>query len=194
MLQVNDGREMLFYVVESLPRNLDLIMGQEWLLENGYMMTCSKIILPLSESIVRIPTKERGVRFLEKQELSPGVYCGTSLSLCEGGYFQCLIVNMTPLPVIRLPLPRLEKPPVFKTGSGVFKLPNNNERIIKLNEKLSLDHITEGADEVRAICKEYHDIFKLQGDKLTATCAAMHSIHTPNILEGHSNSFLILAR
>jgi hypothetical protein len=64
MLQVNDSKEMLFYVVESLPRNLDLIMGQEWLMENDYVMTCPKIILPVSESVVKMPTRERGIRFV----------------------------------------------------------------------------------------------------------------------------------
>jgi hypothetical protein len=186
MLQVNDSKEMLFYVVESLPRNLDLIMGQEWLIENDYVMTCPKIILPFSESVVKMPTRERGIRFVEKQELSPGVYCSTSLSLCEGGRFQCLVVNMTPFPVTRLPIPRLEKPPVFVTGSEVSKLSNTNERIAKLNEKLRLEHVTEGADEVRGLCREYHDIFKLPGDKLTATSASMHSICTPSIPEGRA--------
>jgi hypothetical protein len=59
MLQVNDSKEMLFYIVESLPRNLDLIMGREWLIENDYVMTCPKIILPFSESVVKMPTRER---------------------------------------------------------------------------------------------------------------------------------------
>jgi hypothetical protein len=66
MLQVNDGREMLFYIVERLPRNLDVILGQEWLLQNDYMMTCSKVILPFSENIVKVPTKEKGVRLINK--------------------------------------------------------------------------------------------------------------------------------
>jgi hypothetical protein len=93
---------------------------------------------------------------------------------------------MTPFPVTRLPIPRLEKPPVFVTGSEVSKLSNTNERIAKLNENLRLGHVTEGADEVRALCREYHDVFKLPGDKLTATSAAMHSICTPSIPEGRA--------
>jgi hypothetical protein len=186
MLQVNNSKKMLFYVVESLPRNLDLIMGQEWLMENDYVMVCPKIILPFSESVVKMPTRERGIRFVDKQELLPGIYCSTSLSLCEGGCFQCLIVNMTPFPVTRLPIPRLEKPPVFVTGSEVSKLCNANERIVKLDEKLRLEHVVEGADEVRALCREYHDVFKLPGDKLTVTSAAMHSICTPSIPEGRA--------
>jgi hypothetical protein len=33
MMQVNNSREM-FYIVERLPRNSDVILGQEWLLQN----------------------------------------------------------------------------------------------------------------------------------------------------------------
>jgi hypothetical protein len=36
MLQINDRRKMLFYIVDSLPRGLDLILSQEWLLQNDY--------------------------------------------------------------------------------------------------------------------------------------------------------------
>jgi uncharacterized secreted protein with C-terminal beta-propeller domain len=58
MLQVNDSKEM-FYIVDSLPSSLHLILGQEWLLQNDYMMTCPKIILPFSENIVKVPARER---------------------------------------------------------------------------------------------------------------------------------------
>ena len=44
----------------------------------------------------------------------------------------------------------------------------------------------EGADAIRVICKEYVDIFKLPGDKLTVTNAAVHSIPTPSIPEGRA--------
>jgi hypothetical protein len=108
---------MLFYVVDSLPRGLDLILGQKWLFQNDYMMTCSNAILAFSESVVKVPTKERGVRFVDKQELLPGTYCGASLSLCHEGYFHCLVVNITPFPVTQLPLPRLEKPPTSKVNN-----------------------------------------------------------------------------
>jgi uncharacterized secreted protein with C-terminal beta-propeller domain len=71
MMQVNNSKEM-FYIVERLPRNLDVILGQEWLFQNDYMMTCPKVILPFSENIVKVPTKERGVRLVDKQELLLG--------------------------------------------------------------------------------------------------------------------------
>ncbi|PNF31840.1 hypothetical protein B7P43_G08901 [Cryptotermes secundus] len=186
MLQVNDSKEMLFYIVDRLPRNLNLILGQEWLLQNGYMMTCSKVVPPFSESVIKVPTKEKGIRLVDKQELLPGVYCGTSLGMCHEGYFSCLIVNMTSFPITQLPLPRLEKPPTFKLDGKNSKSVDDVERILKLNEKLRLDHITEGAETIRAICKEYVDIFKLPGDKLTAVSATAHSIPTPSVPEGRA--------
>jgi hypothetical protein len=183
MLQVNDSEEMLFYIVESLPRSLDLILGQEWLIKNDYMMTCRNTILPFSETVVRVPTRERGVRFVDKQELLPGVYCGTSLSLSSDCHFYCLVVNMTPFPITQLPLPRSERPPAFKADNRSVQFLNNN-RVAKLNEKLRLDHIVEGAEAIRSICIQYSDVFKLPGDKLTATDAAVHSIPTPGVSEG----------
>jgi hypothetical protein len=71
-------------------------------------------------------------------------------------------------------------------GSKDFKSWNNAECIAKLNEKLRLDHIVEGADAIRAICKEYINVFKLPGDKLTATRAAIHSIPTTGVPKGRA--------
>jgi hypothetical protein len=182
MMQFNNSREMLFYIVERLPRNLDVILGQEWLLQNDYVMTYPKVIPPFSENI-KVPTKERGVRLVDKQGLLPGVYCGTSLSLCQKGYFQCLIVNMTQSPITQLPLSRLEKPPTPRAGGKDFRNWNNAERISRLDGKLRLGHSEEGADAIRALCKKFVDIFKLPGDKLTASSAAEHHI-TPAVPEG----------
>jgi hypothetical protein len=67
MLRVNDGEEMLFYVVENLPRILDIILGQECLFQNDYVMTRPNAILPFSESVVKVPSRKRGVRFIEEK-------------------------------------------------------------------------------------------------------------------------------
>jgi hypothetical protein len=50
-----------------------------------------------------------------------------------------------------------------------------------LNETLRQSHITKGADDIRKICEDYVDIFKLPGDPLTATTAAEHTVPTPTI-------------
>jgi hypothetical protein len=93
---------------------------------------------------------------------------------------------MTKSPITQLPLPRLEKPPTPRAGSEDFRNWNNAERISRLDEKLRLGHIEEGADAIRALCKEFVDIFKLPGDKLTTTSAAEHHIITPAVPEGRA--------
>ncbi|PNF43128.1 hypothetical protein B7P43_G18013 [Cryptotermes secundus] len=60
------------------------------------------------------------------------------------------------------------------------------KRLQLLKENLRLSHITEGADDIRKICEEYVDIFKLPGDSLTATTAAEHTIPTPTIPKGRA--------
>jgi hypothetical protein len=60
----------------------------------------------------------------------------------------------------------------------------NEKRNALLNENLRLSHVTEGAEDIRKLCQEYIDVFRLPRDKLTATTAAQHSIPTPSIPEG----------
>ena len=55
-----------------------------------------------------------------------------------------------------------------------------------MNKKLRLTHIKEGEESIRELCEECVDIFKLHGDKLTATTAAMHHIPTPHFPKGRA--------
>lgn len=55
-----------------------------------------------------------------------------------------------------------------------------------LKETLRLDHIKERANEIKRICEEYVDVFKLPGDTLTATTATEHSVPTPSIPKGRA--------
>ena len=50
-----------------------------------------------------------------------------------------------------------------------------------LQSQLRLAHIKEGEEEIRQICAEYMDVFKLPGDNLTATPAITHYIPTSSI-------------
>jgi hypothetical protein len=110
-LEINHSKPCLFYIVEELPRDVDVLLGQKWLLENGYVMTRNPALPPLSEGVVQIPTKEKGIRLVEKQELLPGVFCGTCLVEGNGEFASCLVVNLTTEPAAIFPLPRLIKPP-----------------------------------------------------------------------------------
>jgi hypothetical protein len=50
-----------------------------------------------------------------------------------------------------------------------------------LQSQLRRAHVKEGEQEIRKICAEYSDVFKLPGDKLTAMSAIEHCIPTPTI-------------
>ena len=65
-LEINESKPFLFYIVDELPRNVDVILGHKWLIENGYVMTRNPALPPLSEGIVKITTREKGVRLIEK--------------------------------------------------------------------------------------------------------------------------------
>lgn len=49
-----------------------------------------------------------------------------------------------------------------------------------IRTQLRLAHIKEDDQEVRQICAQHMDVFKLSGDKLTATSAIKHYITNPD--------------
>jgi hypothetical protein len=72
--------------------------------------------------------------------------------------------------------PTLEKPPNMMRKHHSENHVDTTKRQKLLQEKLRLNHVVEGADEIRSIFEEYIDIFKLSGDSLTVTTAAEHTI------------------
>jgi hypothetical protein len=158
------------YVVDSLPRNLDIILGQDWFGAAGYSFQKRTpiIIPPYSEQVIKCKTNEKGVRFIEHQLLQPGLIIASSLVECKSGEFPCLVVNVTERCINIITSPKLEKPPTRIQGQGVRQptTATSTKRSRLLKEKLRLDHVTEGAKEIREISEEYADIFKLPGDAL----------------------------
>jgi hypothetical protein len=76
---------------------------------------------------------------------------------------------------------KLEKPPTMAHRQENTSQINKINRLKLLNENLRLGHIIEGADDIRKLCEEYMDVFKLPGDLLTATTAEEHTIPIPSI-------------
>jgi hypothetical protein len=82
--------------------------------------------------------------------------------------------------------PKLEKPPTMMLKQEFENRTARTKRLQLLKENLRLNHIVEGADNIRKICEEYIDIFKLPGDSQTTTSAAEHTIPTPIIPKGRA--------
>jgi hypothetical protein len=175
-------------VVDQLPRGLDIILGQDWLENAGYgfQKKTPVVIPPYSETVVKCKTIEKGIRFIEHQIIQPGLVCAASLVNCENSEFPCLMINLTDQPIRMTTDPRLEKPPTMIHKQENYNQASETKRLQLLKEKLRLSHIKEGADEIRSICEEYVDVFKLPGDSLTATSAAEHTIPTPTIPKGRA--------
>jgi hypothetical protein len=149
------------YVVDSLPRDLDIIFGQDWLDNAGYgfQKKTPIIIPPCSEQVIKCKTSEKGVRFIEQQILHPGLVRASSLVTCENFEFPCLVINLTDQPICMTANPKLEKPPTMNCKQECGNHVNKAKRLQLLIEKLRLGHIVDGANDIRKICEEYADIF-----------------------------------
>jgi len=74
----------------------DVLIGQDWLECFGYQFQISNLginIPTCSETLVRIPTSEKGTRLIEAEELQENVFCASSVVECVDSSFVCLVIN-----------------------------------------------------------------------------------------------------
>ncbi|KAJ4440581.1 hypothetical protein ANN_08726 [Periplaneta americana] len=131
-------------------------------------------------------TSEKGTRLIDHQEFQKGVVCASSLVLCENNAYSCMALNKSSNPIRITGAPTLQKLPSRQAGNVCTEVRPRQERARLLNQKLRLDYVTEGSEEIRKGCGEFVDIFKLPGDKLSSTTAAEHVIPTPEIPKGRA--------
>ena len=137
------------------------------------------IILPAySETLVRIPTTEKGSRLVEAQELQENIFCASSIVECINSFI-CLIINCNSTDESLRNFPQTQE---FSKLSGEFSYTRDWEtRNQVLQMQLRLAHVKEGGHEIRQICANYMDVFKLPGNKLSSTSAIKHYIPTPTV-------------
>jgi hypothetical protein len=183
-LKIGDTSSHEFLVIEKLPLSYELLLGQDWLEKFGFNFQIPSLGITLpaySETLVQIPTQEKGNRLVESQELQENIFCASSLVECVDNSFLCLLVNLNPTKQILKHFPKTQ---VLPKCSGQFQSIGNqevNKRNQALQSQLGLSHVKEGEEEIRQICTEYMDVFKLPGDKLTTTSGIKHYIPTPSI-------------
>ena len=173
-----------FMIVKELPMNCDILIGQDWLERFGYQFQIPSLGITLpaySETVVRIPTTEKGSRLVEAQELQENVFCASSVVECVDSSFLCLIINCNPADEVLKTLPQTQELPKLSGEFLEAKQENLHARNQILQAQLRLAHVKQGEQEIRQICAEYVDVFKLPGDKLTATSAIKHYIPTPTV-------------
>jgi hypothetical protein len=77
---------------------------------------------------------------------------------------------------------------VWKVAS---QIPDNNESVLsrkkRIRELIRTDHMAESNKKsILEICEDFHDIFHLEGDKLSHTDLVKHSIPTPALDENRA--------
>jgi len=96
-LRIGDTSPHTFLVVNSLPMNCEILLGQDWLERFGYQFQIPSLgnnLHAYSETLVRIPTTEKGNRLFEAQELQDKVFCASSVVEFKDFSFICLIINL----------------------------------------------------------------------------------------------------
>jgi hypothetical protein len=173
-----------FLVMDKLPMNYDLLLGQDWLEKFGlnFQIPSLGITLPAySETIVRISTHEKGNRLVEAQELQENIFCASSVVDCKDNSFLCLLINFNSTEQRLKHFPQTQELPKLSGQYKGVKKHELNKRSQALQAQLRLAHIKEGEEEIRQICTEFIDVFKFPGDKLTATSGIKHHIPTRSI-------------
>jgi hypothetical protein len=111
---------------------------------------------------------------IESQELQENVFCASGVVECVNSSFLCLIINCNPEVKVLSTLPKTRDLPKISGRFGEVSRKENALRDHALQSQLRLAHVKEGEQEIRKICADYSDVFKLPGDKLTATSAIEH--------------------
>ena len=96
-LRIGETSSHKFLVVNSLPMNCEILLGQDWLEKFGYQFQIPSLGINLpacSETLVRIPTTAQGNRLVEAQELQDNIFCASSVVECKDFSFICSIINL----------------------------------------------------------------------------------------------------
>lgn len=148
---------------------------------------------PRSETVVAAPTRSMKAGITPKQELKPGVYLAEALTIPQQGKCITTVIN-TLEEEIEVDIPEVTLDEVVSEDTSLSPNKDNvvqiysiartdlSHRLSTLREQLRVDHlISEERVPLVHICENFHDIFLLPGDKLTATTSAEHAIPTPDI-------------
>lgn len=151
---------------------------------NNLCSTALKIP-PRTEMVLEIPAGHcKGQVLCHAQEILPGVYTANGIVEPKMGKIALSIIN-TQEREIKLPAFEPQTEPL--NNFLIYKLDKNrtydkqlltHNRIIKLQEEIKMDetHNPEERQAVIDLCREYHDIFHLEGDKLPFSDVISHTI------------------
>jgi hypothetical protein len=173
----------------DLPIKCNILLGHDWLERFGYQFRILELGINLpaySETLVRIPTVQIGSRLLETGITREHILCFKCNRICR--LFIRLVINCNQTDKILRKFHRTQELPTlskFLNAKGKELHAWNQV----LEAQLRLAHVKEGEQELRQICAEYSDVFKLPGDRWTVTSAVKQYIPNPTIRANRSITF-----
>lgn len=151
--------------------------------KNTQTLNNKSILVPArAESILTIPTTIDKEALLTKREIKKGVYLGDTIVRPEHGTIKILVLNTneeeTDVPIQELNLD-FEDLNEYEVVAPNFERDPIRGRIKKLQSLIDLGHCNlEEQESIRAISREFNDLFFLDGDFLTYTEMTTHKIET----------------
>lgn len=200
-----------FYVVDrQFPVSGDGILGNAFLVANHAVIDIANNILvindtineikendicftlqPRTETIVNIEIADKNMNnkniLINKQELSPDVYCANIYNTVRDGKIKISVMNISEVAqsVKVGQIHKISYEHDIDTEINEIANINNNsiDRVNKIKGLIRSDHLNaEERKSIIKICEQYSDIFHLEGDYLTSTTAAEHVIKVPKDL------------
>ena len=190
-----------FVVNDDFPIKSDGILGLDFLTKHEAVINCSKLTckinsqdFPLEQKILGISINDKLIiqprtqtiipinvlNSLEKgiipsKEISPNVFICSSLISKNFPISSVLNLNEES---IEISIPSFELEPYSDDFIDILNVSNSKSvRLSNLENILRLDHLNcQEKESIIKICKEFNDLFFLEGDSLGATSAIKHNI------------------
>jgi len=147
---------------------------------------------PRSETIVEIDITNKAMNnkniLINKQELSPDVYCANIYNTVRNGKITISVLNISEatqsINVGQVRKISYEDDLVTHIDSAAYDNRIDIDRAQRVKALIRTDHLEiHERKSIIKICESYADIFHLEGDKLTCTTAAEHVIKVPKDLK-----------
>ena len=104
------------------------LLGQDWLERFGYQFQIPDLGINLpahSETLVWVPTTEKGSQLIESQDLQENIFCASGVVECTDSSFICLVINCNSTDKILKKFPRTHELPKL---NGRFHEANRSHR------------------------------------------------------------------
>ena len=140
-----------------------------------------------------------GVGYLPRIQCKPGVFLGNALVTNNQGVCQVLAINtneedvtieINPCKLIPCDYDAPSFDPDTSTEEECDTITDPEKRVQEINKILKTNQLNqEERDQVHQIVREYHDVFRLPGDKLSCTDQVEHEIPTENNIPVHTKQY-----